>query len=301
MAVFEAEPLARRARHGGARRGLPHQRRRPPARGLGLGHHQDVRARRQGARARRRLRRDAGLAGRPLDLHPRVLLGHQGRAEEGHHGPARDAVRGARQVGRPAAARLDAAAHQRRGRDRALGVPGAAGVPHRRVVRPLGLGQPLRAQDALRREAHGGLLLLAREGVGRALPGPGRRHRRARRRGAHRHAGRAGGDRERPRGGRRDRPPAAHHPQRDLRGRGGRGRVRDLDPAGLERAAGGARAAPARLVRGPDQVPRPRRAAGRLGRPLHRHRRAGLRPLRARAVHLVPRPGHRRARASSST
>ena len=198
-------------------------------------------------------------------------------------------------MGRPPAARLDAAAHQRRGRHRALGVPGPAGVPHRRVVRPLGLGQPLRAQDALRREAHGGLLLLAREGVGRALPGPGRRHRRARRRGAHRHAGRAGGDRERPRRGRRDRPPAAHHPQRDLRGRGGRGRLRDLDPAGLERAAGGARAAPARLVRGPDQVPRPRRAAGRLGRPLHRHRRAGLRPLRARAVDLVPRPGHRRA------
>ena len=64
-----------------------------------------------------------------------LYSGDKARAEEGHRGPARDAVRGARQVGRPPAARVDAAAHQRPGRDRALGVHRAARVPHRRAGR----------------------------------------------------------------------------------------------------------------------------------------------------------------------
>ncbi len=54
-------------------------------------------------------------------------------------------VRGARRLGRQAAARVDAPAHERPGRDRPVGVHLGARVHDRRLVRPLGLGQPLRA------------------------------------------------------------------------------------------------------------------------------------------------------------
>ena len=137
----------RRPRDGGARRGLQAQPRRPPARGLGLRHHEGLRARRQGARARRRLERHAGLGPReePLGLDPRPLRGRQVRAQEGHPGADRHALRGARRLGRPAAARVDAPAHERPGRDRPVGVHLGARVHDRRLVRPLGLGQPLRA------------------------------------------------------------------------------------------------------------------------------------------------------------
>ena len=43
-----------------------------------------------------------------------------------------------------------------------------ARVHDRRLVRPLGLRQPLRAQDALLRDAHGRLLVLARARAGTA-------------------------------------------------------------------------------------------------------------------------------------
>ena len=54
VTVIEASKLARRPRHGRARRGLQAQPRRPPARGLRLRHHQGPRVRRQEARARQR-------------------------------------------------------------------------------------------------------------------------------------------------------------------------------------------------------------------------------------------------------
>ena len=112
---------------------------------------------------------------------------------------------------------------------------------------------------------------------------------RARRRGAHGHAGRAvviedgevkGVDRSG-----RDKV----HAQRDLRGRGARGRLRDLHAAGLERAARRAASGAAGLVRGADPVPRPGRAADLLARPLPGHRRAGPRDRPARARHLAAR------------
>ena len=172
--VLDKSRAPRRPRDGGAGRGLQAQRRRPPARGLGLRDHQGLRAPRQEARPRHRLERHAGLGPHEghVGLDPRPLLRQQGRAQEGDPRPHGDAVRGVREVGRPLAARVDAAAHERPGRDRPLGVPRRARVPHRRVVGPLRERQPLRAQDALRGEADGRLLVLARAGLGRALPGP---------------------------------------------------------------------------------------------------------------------------------
>ena len=91
-------------------------------------------------------------------------------------------------------------------------------------------------QDALRGEADGRLLVLARAGLGRPLPGPRRRGHRERRRGADRHRGRAGDHRE-PRGqGRRRRTQPADPAERDVRGGDHRVRRRRLDAAGLERA-----------------------------------------------------------------
>ena len=46
-----------------------------------------------------------------LGLDPRPLLGRQVRAQEGHQGADGHAVRGARRLGRPAAARVDAPVH----------------------------------------------------------------------------------------------------------------------------------------------------------------------------------------------
>ena len=90
------------------------------------------------------------------------------------------------------AAGVDRPAHQRPGRRRPLRVPRRARVPDGRVVRPFGERQPLGAQDALRGEAHGRLLVLARPGLGRHVARPRRRHHRARRRGAPRHAASSG-------------------------------------------------------------------------------------------------------------
>ena len=55
--------------------------------------------------------RHAGVGSRDeaLGLDPRSLLRRQVRAQEGHQGADGDAVRGARRVGRQAAARVDAA------------------------------------------------------------------------------------------------------------------------------------------------------------------------------------------------
>ncbi len=50
--VLDKSPAPRRPRHGRAGRGLQAQRRRPPARGLGLRHHQGLRAPRQAPRPR---------------------------------------------------------------------------------------------------------------------------------------------------------------------------------------------------------------------------------------------------------
>ncbi len=144
--------------------------------------------------------------------------GEQGRAQEGDQRPARDALRGVRQVGRSFAARMDASAHQRPGRDRPMGVRCAARMSDRGVVGPLRQRQPLRAQDALPGEAHGRLLVLARAGLGRPVRRPRRRAHRERGRAAPRSQRRAGGDREPPGQGCRDRAPAADPAQRDVRG-----------------------------------------------------------------------------------
>ncbi len=72
-----------------------------------------------------------------------------------------------------------------RGRDRAVGVHHRARGDHRELVGPLGLGQPLHAQDALLREGHRRLLVLAGPGLGRDVQRPSRRGRRERRRGSH--------------------------------------------------------------------------------------------------------------------
>ena len=191
----------------------------------------------------------SGTTRSSVGLDPRPLRGQQGRAQEGHPGADGHAVRGARRLGRPPAARVDAPAHARPGRDRPVGVPLGAGVHDRAVVRPLGLREPLRAQDALLRGPHRGLLVLARAGLGRHVRGPARRGRRARGRGAPRHARGLRADR----GGRgQGRLPRARQgdPERVPRGRGARGRRGDLDAAGLERAARGARVGAAGLVRG---------------------------------------------------
>ena len=175
-----------------------------------------------------------------------------------------DALRGAGRLGRPPAARVDAPAHARPGRDRPVGVPLGAGVHDRAVVRPLGLREPLRAQDALLRDAHRGLLVLARAGLGRHVRGPARRGRRARGRGAPRHARGLRPDR----GGRgQGRLPRARQgdPERVPRGRGARGRRGHLHAAGLERAARGAGVGAAGLVRRRRSASSPRTTCGSPG------------------------------------
>ncbi len=159
---------------------------RAPARGLGLGDHEDLRVPRQAPRPRpvQHGHERVGPRGEQLGLDPRPLLRREGRAEEGDHRAPRDALRGARQVGRPAAPGLDPPVHVRPGRDRPLRVHHRARVHDRALVRPLGERQPLRPQAPLRGEALRRLLVLAGEGLGRALPGPGRRADRERRRAA---------------------------------------------------------------------------------------------------------------------
>ena len=207
----------------------------------------------------------------------------------------RHALRGARQMGRPAAARVDAPAHERPGRDRPLGVHLGARVHDRRLVRPLRLGQPLLPQDALRREAHGRLLVLAGAGLGRDVRRPARRRRRERRRGPDGHAGRDRDHREQHRQGG---PPRARQgpSQRVPRGRGARGRLRDLHAAGLERAARGARVRAAGLVHGADQVPRPGPPADHVARPVPGDQGAGPRDRPARARDLAARSREPRVR-----
>ncbi|CAA9233699.1 MAG: hypothetical protein AVDCRST_MAG54-1147, partial [uncultured Actinomycetospora sp.] len=290
--------LPGRAGHGGARRGLHGERRRPPHRGPGLGADEGLRARRQDAAARRGLRRDARLGPRaePLGLDPRPLRGQQGRAEEGHQGAAEHRVGRARPVGRPPAAPVAAPAHRRPGRHRPLRVHHRARVHDRRLVGPLRQRQPLRPQDALRRARHRGLLLLAGPGLGRHVGRPRRRVHRGRRRPQTRHPRRARRHRGRRDEGRRDRPPAPRPAQRVLRGGDPRGRPRHLHAAGLARAGRRRRGRPARLVRRADQVPRPGPVPHLLARALPRHRgaRAPVRP--ARALDLAQDPEHRALR-----
>ena len=184
----------RRSRPRRQRRGVHAQPRRAPHRGQRVRAHQGLRARRQDARPRRGVAGDAGVGQRQADLglDPRPLLRRQGRAQEGDQGAARHQLGRARGMGRPSAADVDRPAHQRPGRRRPVRVPRRARVPDRRVVRPLGERQPLGAQDALRGEAHGRLLVLARPGLGRHVARPRRCHHRARRRGAPRARCRAG-------------------------------------------------------------------------------------------------------------
>ena len=155
--IVEASPWLGGRGVGGARRGLQDQSRRPPGRGLGLGHHQGLRARGQGAGARCHVSSDMVIWDHEKSrwgLDPRAVLGRQVRAQEADPDRRRDALRGLRRVGRPDAARVDAPAHHARGRDRAVGVHHRARGDHRELVGPLGLGQPLHAQDALLREGH---------------------------------------------------------------------------------------------------------------------------------------------------
>ena len=219
--VLEASPLAGRPRHGGARRGLHDQRRAATS--------SRTRARASPRSSSTSARSSCTAPSRATWPSGRTAAGTRPasstRADKGElkkligilmETPYEDA----RRVGRPHPARVDAAAHHQRGRHRALGVHHRARGDHRELVGPLGLGQPLHAQDALLREARRRLLVLAGAGVGRHVPRPARRGRRARRRGAAEHARRAGGDRGRRLVGRGGGARAARDPERDLRGGG---------------------------------------------------------------------------------
>ncbi len=157
------------------------------------------------------------------------------------------------------------------------------------MVGSLGERQPLRAQDALHGKANGRVLVLAGEGLGRAVPGSRGRADRERRRAPPRHERRAGRDREPRRQGGRDRAPAAHPPEREVRGRADRGGRRHLDAAGVARAQGRARVGAAGLVHGPDQASGAGPLPDRLARALPRRRRARARARPARARHLAAR------------
>ena len=101
-----------------------------------------------------------------------LYSGRQERAQEGHQDPARHAAARSSTSGTTAAARVDAPAHQRRGRDRRCWSSSPCSRRSPRMVGPLGVRQPLHAQDALRGEAHGRLLVLARPGLGRHVARP---------------------------------------------------------------------------------------------------------------------------------
>ena len=239
---------------------------------------------------------------RPLELDPRPLLGQQGRAEEGHQGPARDALRGLRAVGRPLPARVDPPVHRRPGRRRPVGVPRRARVPHRRMVGPLRERQPLRAQDALRGEADGRLLVLARAGLGRPLPRSRRRRRRERRRGAHEHAGRA---RDRSRTTRSRASPSRGSPG-SSRTRSSRTRCSSADAVVSTLPVWNVLSVVPEWEL-PDwyagQIRFLAQAAlqGHLARALPRDRRAGGHPRPQGARHLAARADHPAPRASSSS
>ena len=157
-------------------------------------------------------------------------------------------------MGRPLAARVDAPAHERPGRDRPVRVHLGARVHDRGLVGPLGERQPLRAQDALRGEAHGRPTRSgpSRAGTASSRTSPTRSPSTAASCGSATSVER-GRDRE-PTRSRAWRSRASRGSSRTrLRGRGDRGRLRDLHPARLARAAGRAGVGAARLVRRPDQ------------------------------------------------
>ena len=108
-----------------------------------------------------------------VGLDPRPLLRRQGRAQEGHQGAARRRRTRSSTTGTTARCASGCCQHTSdQGVIDLWEFLVGARVHDRRLVRPLRPRQPLRAQDALLRDAHGGLLVLARAGLGRPLPGP---------------------------------------------------------------------------------------------------------------------------------
>ena len=285
--VLDKSRAPRRPRDGGAGRGLQAQRRRPPARGLGLGHHQGLRASRQAARPRRPSRATCRSGTTTKDAWGSIRDRYSGNKDE-----LKKVIRALTEtpfeefdeVGRPLAARVDAPAHERPGRDRPLGVPRRARVPHRRVVGPLGERQPLRAQDALRGEADGRLLVLARAGLGRALPGPRRRRDRERRRDPDGHAGRARDHRE----PRRSRASLSRASRGSSRTRSSRRRSSSATPSS-RRCRSGTCSSVVPEWELPDwyagqiKLPRPAALQGHVARPLPRHRTSRPRSSTARS------------------
>ena len=196
-----------------------------------------LRAAGAGAGAQRAQRLDALLGPRRLAADPGLLRGRQpGRAEALHRGRRRGGLRRLRGLGPRVAARVDGAAHLRRGRLPGVGGDLDARADHRPPLGALGLREPLHPQAPLHLPAHGRLLVLADGRLGPPLGRAGRRVPRPRRRDPAAGGRRAGAGRARPRG-RRGAAPAAGR-RRDARGDRGRRRGRErprLGPAGALR------------------------------------------------------------------